>query len=202
RTIQVKTTVPKEVGPGAEINLGIEIDRKEAVDLIVSVFDESLLGVSGDLLRNLRDYSLADARGQGRAARELAATRFGSITVAELVKKAEELLKDKDRLAREQGLEQQLKGLIERWKESKVAMSDVVTLVRLAELEVYLAHPFYSGNGPIWRTSRSATLADLLRWERRNAEDRNQTVSISATVIGNTALIGTAYRGSNLVDGE
>ena len=56
RTIQVKTTVPKEVGPGAEINLGIEIDRKEAVDLIVSVFDESLLGVSGDLSKNLRDY--------------------------------------------------------------------------------------------------------------------------------------------------
>ena len=111
RTIQVTTTVPDEVGPGAEINLGIEINRKEEVDLIVSVFDESLLGVSGDLSKNIRDFYLADARGQGRAARELAATRLGTVTIAELVKKAEELLKDKDRLAQEPGLEQQLTGL-------------------------------------------------------------------------------------------
>ena len=105
------TTVPAEVGPGADIPLTVQLNRKEEVDLIVSVFDESLLGVSGDLSKNIRDFYLADARGQGRAARELAATRFGTITVAELVKKAEELLKDKDRLAKEPGLEQQLNRL-------------------------------------------------------------------------------------------
>ena len=49
------------------------------MDLIVSVFDESLLGVSGDLSRNIRDFYLADARGQGRAARDLAATRLGGV---------------------------------------------------------------------------------------------------------------------------
>ncbi len=63
--------------------------------------------------------------------------------MAELVKKAEELLKDKDRLAREPGLEQQLQGLVERWKDGKLAIVDVVTLVRLAGLEVYLAQPMF-----------------------------------------------------------
>ena len=77
RTISVTTTVPDEVGPGADIKLGVQLDRQEEVDLIVSVFDESLLGVSGDLSKNIRDFYLADARGQGRAARELAATRVG-----------------------------------------------------------------------------------------------------------------------------
>ncbi len=82
RTISVTTTVPAEVGPGADVKLGVQLDREEEVDLIVSVFDESLLGVAGDLSKNIRDFYLADARGQGRAARDLAATRVGTVTVA------------------------------------------------------------------------------------------------------------------------
>src|SRR4029078_2814404 len=103
------------------------------------------------------DFYLADARGQGRAARELAATRFGSIRGAELLKKAEELLKDKDRLAKEPGLEQQLQALMGRWKEEKLGVTDVITLVRLTGLEVYLAQSFYYGDGPWWRVSRNDT---------------------------------------------
>ena len=132
-----------------DIPLSVQLDRKEEVDLVVSVFDESLLGVSGDLSKNIRDFYLADARGQGRAARELAATRFGNITVAELVKKAEELLKDKNRLAKEPGLEDQLQGLSERWKKGRIEFADVISLVRLSGLEVYLSSWVQFGELPL-----------------------------------------------------
>ncbi len=197
RTIAVTTTVPGEVGPGAEVKLGVQIDRKEEVDLIVSVFDEALLGVKGDLSKDIRNFYLADARGQARAARDLAATRVGSITVAELVKKAEALLKDEAAMAREPGLQQQLTAMNQRWNESKLAVSDVVLLVRLTGLEVYLAHELYFGNDTAWawKVSKSATLADLLRWERKPQEYvGGKRFCISATVVGNVALIGVATR--------
>ena len=139
RTIKVATSVPQEFGPGAEVPLTVQIDRQEETDLIVSVYDESLLGVSGDLSNDIRNYYLGDTRVFGKAARELAATRAGSIAVADLIKKAAELLEDKDGLSREVGLEQQLQGLLTRWRADQVAVTDVITLVRLAGLEVYLA---------------------------------------------------------------
>lgn len=193
RTIKVKTAIPAKVGPGEEVKFGVEIDRQEEVDLIVSVFDESLLSVSGMLAGDIRNFYLADARGQARAARDLAATRVGGVTIADLVAKAERLLKDMDALAREPGLDQQLMGLMQRWKEGKLALTDVVTLVRLTGLEVYLAQPMFYGDA-YWAVSKSATLADLLRWVKKDTTQPNQKLFISATVIGNVALIGVANR--------
>ncbi len=194
RTIGVTTTVPAEVGPGADIKLGVKLDRAEEVNLIVSVFDDSLQGVSGDLSKNIRNHFLADARGQGRAARDLANTRIGAITVADLVTKAEAMLKDKEALAKEPGLEQRLRGVIKAWVSGKLTLVDVVTLVRLTGLEVYLAQPV-DERAYVWQLPRFATLADVLRWEqkRMRQQDAMFDVYISATVVGNVAMIGVAY---------
>jgi hypothetical protein len=192
RTIEVKVAAPAEVGPGADVNVGIQVNRQEETDLIVSAFDESLIGVSGDLSKNIRNFYLADASGQGKAARELAATRVGAVTVAELITKAEELRKDKDRFAREPGLERQLERLVERWKEGKLGPNEVVLLIRLAGFEVYSATPYYYGNGVTWRVSNFTRLADLFR---RGSEDRD--THISATVINNTVLFALASPGDD-----
>ncbi|MBA4066030.1 MAG: hypothetical protein C0501_20385 [Isosphaera sp.] len=201
RTIGVTVTPPAEVGPGAEVKLGVKLDRKEEVDLIVSVFDESLLGVSGDLAKDIRNHFLADARGQARAARDLAATRVGAVTVAELVKKAEALLADKPTLDRDPVLRPQLEGLVNHWKEGRVGLADVVTLVRLTGLEVYLAHSLYHGDGTAaWNVPKTATLADLLRWEKKDAVN-GQRLFVSATVVGNVALVGVAARPGRPDDG-
>ena len=191
RTLTVTTTTPDTVGPGAEVKLGLQVNREEEVDLVVSVFDESLLGVSGDLSGNIRNFFLADARGQGRAARDLTATRLGNVGIAELVAKAQTLLKDKEALAREPGLDGRLTQLIAQWKTGKLAMHDVVTLVRLAGFEVYLAHPVYY-NTSIWNVPKSARLADLLR--RDATADEGIKAYLSATVIDNVVLLSQAGR--------
>jgi uncharacterized protein YfaS (alpha-2-macroglobulin family) len=195
RTIGVTATVPAEVGPGAEVKLGVTLDRKEEVDLIVSVFDESLLGVSGDLSKDIRNHFLADARGQARAARDLAATRVGAVTVAELVKKAEGLLADKAAVDRDPALRPQLEGLLAHWRDGHLFLADVVTLVRLTGLEVYLAQPLGYGDGASrWKVPKTATLADLLRWEKKDRAEGQLPLFLSATVVGNVALIGVATR--------
>ncbi len=191
RTLTVTTTTPDTVGPGAEVKLGLQVNREEEVDLVVSVFDESLLGVSGDLSGNIRNFFLADARGQGRAARDLTATRLGNVSIAELVAKANTLLKDPDALAKEPGLDQRLQSLVQNWKGGKLSANDVVTLVRLAGFEVYLAHPLYSGHGQTWSVPKSARLADLLRRDGVDSEGQIKYY-ISATVIDNVVLIGLA----------
>ena len=192
RTLTVSTTTPDTVGPGADVKLDFQVNRQEEVDLVVSVFDESLLGVSGDLSENIRDYFLADARGQGRAARDLVATRLGGVEISALVAKGKKLLDDKDALAKEPGLEQRLTQLMERWKEGKLGSNDVVTLVRLAGFEVYLAYPMYGDMGIRWTVPKSARLADLMRRDALS-EDRAK-YHISATVLDNVVLIGFADR--------
>ncbi len=192
RTLTVTTTTPDTVGPGAEVKLGLSVNREEEVDLVVSVFDESLLGVSGDLSNSIRDHFLADTRGQGRAARDLAATRLGGVGIAELVAKAEKMLKDENSLAKEAGLESRLMQLSEQWKTGKLALNDVITLVRLAGFEVYLPQPVFNDQGKMWNVPKSARLADLLR--RDGIDDEKSRYYLSATVIDNVVLLGLADR--------
>jgi hypothetical protein len=199
RTLTVTATTPDTVGPGAEVKIGFQVNRQEEVDLIVSVFDESLLGVSGDLGNSIRDFYLADARGQGRASRDLAATRLGNVSIAELMAKAEKMLKDEDALAKEPGLEQRLTEMVGRWKNGgKLSTLDVVTLVRCAGFEVYLAHSLWMYKGFEWRVPKTARLSDVLRRDPFPGDDPSKFF-ISATVIDNTVLLGLAsHSGANL----
>lgn len=196
RTLTVTTSTPDTVGPGAEVKLNFQVNRQEQVDLVVSVFDESLMGVSGDLSKAIRDFYLGDARGHGRAARDLTAARFGGVAIADLVKKGEALLKDQQALAREPALAHQLTVLSNNWGRGELNVADVPTLVRLAGFEVYLAHQFYSNIGVNWKVPKGARLADLLRRDGLGYGEENSKVRhyISATVIDNVVLLGLADR--------
>ena len=191
RTIQVTTTVPAEVGPGVEIPLTVQVNRQEEIDLIVSVFDESLLGVSGDLSRDLRNYYLADARGQGRAARELAATRVGQHHRRGTREEGRGATQGQGP-AREgagtgtatPGARRAVEGTASRrsptWSRSCGSPG----------YEVYLAHRSTT-TVRCGRYPKTARSADLLRWEKKvTREIRTSKLYISATVIGNVALLG------------
>ena len=191
RTLTVTTTTPDTVGPGAEVKLGLQVNRAEEVDLVVSVFDESLLGVSGDLSGSIRDFFLADARGQGRAARDLTATRLGAVGIAELVAKGEKLAKDKEAIAKESGLELRLLQLVaELEAQESSRMNDAITLIRLTGFEVYMAHPVYPNDSIRWSVPRSARLADLLR---RDAVHEANNPELSKS-LGTRVLSGDRYR--------
>ncbi len=195
RTLTVSTSTPDTVGPGAEVKLNFAVNRQEEVDLVVSVFDESLMGVSGDLSKAIRDFYLGDARGHNRGARDLTAARFGVVTVADLVKKGEELLKDQQAMAREPALKPQLTALSENWRKGELTPPDVVALVRLAGFEVYLAQYFHPNMGVMWKVPKGARLADLLRRDGLgNDGDEKTRHYISATVIDNVVLLGLADR--------
>jgi len=195
RTLTVSTSTPDTVGPGAEVKLNFAVNRQEEVDLVVSVFDESLMGVSGDLSKAIRDFYLGDARGHNRGARDLTAARFGVVTVADLVKKGEELLNDQQAMAREPALKPQLTALSENWRKGELTPPDVVALVRLAGFEVYLAQYFHPNMGVTWKVPKGARLADLLRRDGLgNDGDEKTRHYISATVIDNVVLLGLADR--------
>lgn len=196
RTLTVTTSTPDTVGPGAEVKLNFQVNRQEQVDLVVSVFDESLMGVSGDLSKAIRDFYLSDARGHGRAARDLTAARFGGVAIADLVKKGEQLLKDQQALAREPALQPQLTALGENWRKGELNAADAVALVRLAGFEVYLAQQIYPQTGIVWKVPKGARLADLLRRDGLGDGDGNEKARfyLSATVIDNVVLLGLAER--------
>ena len=44
--IEISSSVPKTVEPGDEVEIEIQVNRKEEVDLVVSVYDQSLLGIA------------------------------------------------------------------------------------------------------------------------------------------------------------
>lgn len=195
RTLTVATSTPGTVGPGAEVKLAFQVNRQEEVDLVVSVFDESLMSVSGDLSNAIRDFYLADARGHGRAARDLTAARFGGVTVADLVKRGDALMNDQAALNREPALKQQLTALSDNWRKGELTPSDAVALVRLAGFEVYLAAQMHPNMGIVWKVPKAARLADLLRRDGISGEGEDRTrFYISATVIDNVVLMGLADR--------
>jgi hypothetical protein len=198
RTLTVTTSTPDTVGPGAEVKLNFAVNRQEEVDLVVSVFDESLMGVSGDLSKAIRDFYLGDARGHNRGARDLTAARFGGVTVADLVKKGDELLKDQQALAREPALKPQLTALSENWRKGELTPPDVVALVRLAGFEVHLAQYFHPNMRVTWKVPKGARLADLLRRDGLGSGDGEDNDKVrfylSATVIDNVVLLGLADR--------
>ncbi len=98
--VDVQVTTRELYEPGETVTLDIDVNRQEAVDLVVSVFDQSLLGVAADKSADIRDFFLADERVQQTASREILRRRLGQLTYKALVEHAEELLQD-DRAFRE-----------------------------------------------------------------------------------------------------
>ena len=180
RTLTVTTKAPEVVGPGADVTLDVSVNRQEELDLIVSVYDESLLGVAGDLSKNVRDFYLADARGQGWAAREHAARRVGNVTVAELLERAKAIIKEKPA---DGNMAQSLKSLVQNYGEGNLAWNDVVLLTLLAGHEVIAPASFGIEDNALIRGVEGRTaLADLLRW-RGQGPFREEAVF--ATAVGN-----------------
>jgi uncharacterized protein YfaS (alpha-2-macroglobulin family) len=94
RMLDITTTVPKTVEPGKDVTLKIKVNRHRPVDLVVSVYDQSLLGIAADKSVNIRNFYLADERAFSSAARDIIRRTLGDVTAEELVNKAKKIIKD------------------------------------------------------------------------------------------------------------
>lgn len=88
RFITIKTQHEEQVTPGETVKLEFNVNRTEPVDLVVSVYDQSLLGITADKQKDIRNFYFADERITHDRDRDLLRRRLGSITLAELVKQA------------------------------------------------------------------------------------------------------------------
>jgi uncharacterized protein YfaS (alpha-2-macroglobulin family) len=95
--LKITTVTPKVAEPGEEVEIQIEVDRKEVVDLVVSVYDQSLLGIGPDRPVDARSLFHADLRineaANGHALREY----LGGLTLEAIQAQLEEILKEKGR---------------------------------------------------------------------------------------------------------
>lgn len=88
RFITIKTQHKEQVAPGDTVKLEFDVNRAEPVDLVVSVYDQSLLGITADKQTDIRNFYFADERITLDRDRDLLRRRLGSITLAALVKQA------------------------------------------------------------------------------------------------------------------
>lgn len=170
RILDVAVKTPETVRPGETIDLDLQVNRHEPVDLVVSVYDQALLGIVADRSTDIRNFYLADERANNQLDRALLHRRLGNARLSTLLKKAEALLKEMQgssgdagtRLAERAGLEALLACRTNRY----VYARDVATLLRLAGVDVYFAPYRYGTN---WHRhlppNEDARVIDLLRAE-------------------------------------
>ncbi|MHB9106760.1 MAG: alpha-2-macroglobulin family protein [Armatimonadota bacterium] len=94
RTVRVTTTMKERVDAGEQVKIGIDVNRREAVDLVVSVYDKSLLGVAPDTAPDIRSFFLADDRAREYTDRDLLRRRLAGATIQDAMDRLDGRLKE------------------------------------------------------------------------------------------------------------
>ncbi|MGH7222331.1 MAG: MG2 domain-containing protein, partial [Gemmataceae bacterium] len=79
RVLTVHSEIKPVLKPGEQAVLDVQVNRKEPVDLIVSVYDKALLQIAPDRSPDIRNFYLADDRIAQNHARELLRRRLGDV---------------------------------------------------------------------------------------------------------------------------
>ncbi len=90
RALAIRTTAKDKYGPGDTVDLGIDVGVREQVDLVISVYDQSLLGIAPDRSVDPRSFFFADERVAQRAGLATLAAQLGDLTVGQLLAIARE----------------------------------------------------------------------------------------------------------------
>jgi len=112
RELAIRTHVNETYGPGEIAELDVDVGRAEVVDLVVSVFDQSLLGVSQDRAVDPTSFYYADDRARGRAGLAALRAELGDVTLGDLVRQARQLVAQPVREAAEDSTARSLAGRI------------------------------------------------------------------------------------------
>jgi hypothetical protein len=150
RMLTVTATTKDVYGPGEKVKIDLQVNRREPVDLVVSVYDQALLGIAADRSAEIDSFYLADERIKHTMARELLRRQLGSLTLEQALERAKERLKrsaenmpEADRLA--------LHQLIAAVREPNYLNSiNLAALLRVAGVNVHLLNAHFHSYGHNW----------------------------------------------------
>jgi Alpha-2-macroglobulin family/Bacterial Alpha-2-macroglobulin MG10 domain/A-macroglobulin TED domain len=129
RMIGIKLNHKEEVEPGSKVEVNIDVNRKEEVDLIVSVFDRSLLDVHGGKPVDIRNFYLADDRIRETQTRDTLRRQLAGVTIYSLAKRADTIRKTLPKDSPDLAI---LDALIKNYPAGRLSLDDVAALLRLA----------------------------------------------------------------------
>ena len=174
RIVNVEIDHEEIYAPGEEVEINLSVDRPEPVDLVVSVFDQSLLGIAPDKAVDPANFFLADERVRKTAARHMLRRQLGGVTVRELIERGEAMLKDDPELAKSpEGA--MLKNAVDQYRQSRyVNGPNLLVLLGLAGVDAFSDPIYHNYFGSNWYWQYDASeeekspmrLFDLLDFER------------------------------------
>jgi hypothetical protein len=185
RMLKVQVKTPESVAPGGTVDLDLQVNRKEPVDLVVSVYDQALLGIAADKAVNIRDFFLADERAGGRLDQALLQRRIGGVRVGTLVEKAKKLIRDAEAPGGKKLSPQErasLQNLLTHAQGHWIQAPDIATLLRLAGVEVFATPVRYGSWYKNVLADGSDRLLDVLKTDYSGW-------MIATHFVGNTLLL-------------
>lgn len=191
RVLSIEAKLDEVYRPGEEVKLDLTVDRREPVDLVVSVYDQSLLGIAPDKSVDVQSFFLADERLRAGAAVDFLRWRLGRVTVEELVQRAEHLIEEV-RQATETPERAMLTQMVDHYRNHRLVNGpSLLVLFGLAGVDAF-GDPLYSryfGSGWHWQYEQAAEeespirLIDLLRHERDGWRVRPRLVGTSVALV-------------------
>ncbi|MFV1995643.1 MAG: alpha-2-macroglobulin family protein, partial [Verrucomicrobiales bacterium] len=94
--LNISSTIPESVEPGTEVEMEFSVDRKEVTDLVVSVYDQSLLGIAPDPGIDGPSLFYADTRVEDDVAERMLRSYFGNLSMNQLKEGLRTYLDEKD----------------------------------------------------------------------------------------------------------
>lgn len=94
RVLQIRTEMDRQVAPGSHVEMKIQVDRRKPVDLVVSVYDASLLGIGPDRGTDIRSFFLADERARNTRVERNLHIMLGRRTLGSVLDQVRKLLNE------------------------------------------------------------------------------------------------------------
>ncbi len=168
RIIGMTMNMKDVVQPGETVRIDLQADRAEEVDLLVSVYDQSLLGINADKAVDIRNFYLADDRARTLQAADLLRRKLGDVTVYDLVKKAQSILMS-DRKLKDR-VELEMQQMVDRAeKQHFIYSTDLILLMHLAGIDVQLDPVWSHIHGQAWtlplRSNLRVPLSEAVKYK-------------------------------------
>jgi len=163
RMLTIQSKLKPDYQPGEKVVIDLEVNRKEPVDLVVSVFDQALSRIKPAKNADIQSFYLADGRVLRTHPGDLLRRLAGQIRVDALIDRAIRRLQnaeDRDWPADQPLTPESLRSLIEHDRASYYDALDLVTLLGLAGVQCQLGGPYPWQFR--WSYRRLASLAEVL----------------------------------------